>query len=189
MHSAAAATWWTDGHVCLSAPGSECPWLRVLLGHQCSHRQPGWQPLGGAGPYSGRSLRMCPKIEREAVSSCTVGRPLGARLGTGPPLSSGHRLPAHNFPLGWQLPGRATPTLGAEELLSSSDCHPALLLPPGFHPHPVPNHPPFLPDQMQTQVPPRHDQARARRFLHAGGAQAKEEEKVMALEKDGLSRL
>ena len=132
---------------------------------------------------------MCPKIKREAVSSCTVGWPLKARLGTGSLLSSGHRLPAHDFPLGQQLPGRATPTLGAEELLSSRDCHPALPLPPGFHPHPGPNHPPFLLDQMQTQVPSCHDQARASQFLHAGGAQAKKEEEVMALEKDGLSYL
>ena len=101
---------------------------------------------------------MCPKIKQEAVSSCTVGRPLEAHLGTGPPLSNGHRPPAHDFPLGRQLPSRTTPTLGAEELLSSRDCHPALPLPPGFHPHPGPNYPPFLPDQMQPQVPPLHYQ-------------------------------
>lgn len=74
-------------------------------------------------------------------------------------------------------------------LLSSPDCHPALPLPPGFHPHPGPNHPPFLLHQMQTQVPSCHDQARASQFLHAGGAQAKKEEEVMAPEKDGLSHL
>ncbi|KAI4588909.1 hypothetical protein MJG53_003317 [Ovis ammon polii x Ovis aries] len=101
---------------------------------------------------------MCPKIKQEAVSLCTVGRPLEAHLGTGPPLSNGHRPPAHDFPLGRQLPSRTTPTLGAEELLSSRDCHPALPLPPGFHPHPGPNYPPFLPDQMQPQVPPLHYQ-------------------------------
>lgn len=112
---------------------------------------------------------MCPKIKREAVSSCTVGWPLKARLGTGSLLSSGHRLPAHDFPLGQQLPGRATPTLGAEELLSSPDCHPALPLPPGFHPHPGPNYPPFLPDQMQPQVPPLHYQGQSRGFIAGAG--------------------
>ena len=39
------------------------------------------------------------------------------------------------------------------------DCHPVLPLPPGFHPRPGPNHPPCLPDQMQTHGPPRLDQA------------------------------
>ena len=32
------------------------------------------------------------------------------------------------------------------------------LLPPGFHPHHGPNYPPFLPDQLQPQVPPLHYQ-------------------------------
>ena len=164
VSSAAAATWWTDGHVRLSAPGSEyCgPWLSVLA-------QAAQMALGGGGPYRGRPLRMCPKIKQEAVSSCTVGRPLEAHLGTGPPLSNGHRPPAHDFPLGRQLPSRTTPTLGAEELLSSRDCHPALPLPPGFHPHPGPNYPPFLPDQMQPQVPPLHYQGQSRGFLAGAG--------------------
>ena len=100
-------------------------------------------------PYSSRLARMCPKIKQEAVSLCTVGQPLDAHLGTGPPLGNGHRLPAHDFPLGRQLPSRTTLTLGAEELLSSRDCHPALPLPLGFHPHPGSNYPPFLPDEMQ----------------------------------------
>ena len=99
------------GTFVLKAP--ECPWqpVRQSVGHRCSHRRPGQQPLGGGGPYSGGSPRVCPKIKREAVSSCTVGRPLEARLGTEPPLSSDHQLPAHDFPLGRQLPSRATPTL------------------------------------------------------------------------------
>ena len=109
-------------------------------------------------PYSSRLARMCPKIKQEAVSLCTVGQPLDAHLGTGPPLGNGHRLPAHDFPLGRQLPSRTTLTLGAEELLSSRDCHPALPLPLGFHPHPGSNYPPFLPDEMQLQVPPLHYQ-------------------------------
>ncbi|XP_047556673.1 Krueppel-like factor 4 isoform X1 [Lutra lutra] len=120
-------------------------------------------------PYSGGPPRMCPKIKQEAVSSCTVGRPLEAHLGTGPPLSNGHRPPAHDFPLGRQLPNRTTPTLGAEELLSSRDCHPALSLPPGFHPHPGPNYPPFLPDQMQPQVPPLHYQGQSWGFIARAG--------------------
>lgn len=186
MHSAAAATWWTDGHVRLSAPGSEYGSPSVI---SVSKGSPDGSHPVVVAPYSGGPPRMCPKIKQEAVSSCTVGRPLEAHLGTGPPLSNGHRPPAHDFPLGRQLPSRTTPTLGAEELLSSRDCHPALPLPPGFHPHPGPNHPPFLLDQMQTQVPSCHDQARASQFLHAGGAQAKKEEEVMALEKDGLSYL
>nr|XP_025858466.1 Krueppel-like factor 4 [Vulpes vulpes] len=139
----------------LSAPGSEYGGPSVI---SVSKGSPDGSHPVVVAPYSGGPPRMCPKIKQEAVSSCTVGRPLEAHLGTGPPLSNGHRPPAHDFPLGRQLPSRTTPTLGAEELLSSRDCHPALPLPPGFHPHPGPNYPPFLPDQMQPQVPPLHYQ-------------------------------
>ena len=139
----------------LSAPGSEYGSPSVI---SVSKGSPDGSHPVVVAPYSGGPPRMCPKIKQEAVSSCTVGRPLEAHLGTGPPLSNGHRPPAHDFPLGRQLPSRTTPTLGAEELLSSRDCHPALPLPPGFHPHPGPNYPPFLPDQMQPQVPPLHYQ-------------------------------
>ncbi|XP_055973087.1 Krueppel-like factor 4 isoform X1 [Sorex fumeus] len=140
----------------LSAPGSEYASPSVISVGKVG-------PDGGhpvvVAPYSGGPPRMCPKIKQEAVSSCTVGRSLEAHLGAGPTLSNGHRPPpAHDFPLGRPLPSRTTPTLGAEELLSSRDCHPALSLPPGFHPHPGPNYPPFLTDQMQTQVPALHYQ-------------------------------
>ncbi|XP_036288993.1 Krueppel-like factor 4 isoform X1 [Pipistrellus kuhlii] len=137
----------------LSAPGSEygSPSGVISVGKGSPN---GSHPVVVA-PYSGGPPRMCPKIKQEAVSSCTVGH-----LGTGPPLSNGHRPPTghHDFPLGRQLPNRTTPTLGAEELLGSRDCHPALPLPPGFHPHAGPNYPPFLPDQMQPQVPIHHYQ-------------------------------
>ncbi|KAB0403291.1 hypothetical protein E2I00_001040 [Balaenoptera physalus] len=139
----------------LSAPGSEYGSPSVI---SVSKGSPDGSHPVVVAPYSGGPPRMCPKIKQEAVSSCTVGRSLDAHLGTGPPLSNGHRPPAHDFPLGRQLPSRTTPTLGAEELLSSRDCHPALPLPPGFHPHPGPNYPPFLPDQLQPQVPPLHYQ-------------------------------
>ncbi|XP_006771280.2 PREDICTED: LOW QUALITY PROTEIN: Krueppel-like factor 4 [Myotis davidii] len=116
------------------------------------------QPPGGGlmGKFVLKASLSAPGSEYGSPSH--VGRPLEAHLGTGPPLSNGHRPTAHDFPLGRQLPNRTTPTLGAEELLSSRDCHPALPLPPGFHPHPGPNYPPFLPDQMQPQVPPLHYQ-------------------------------
>lgn len=139
----------------LNAPGSEYGSPSVI---SVSKGSPDGSHPVVVAPYSSGPPRMCPKIKQEAVSSCTVGRPLETHLGTGPPLSNGHRPPAHDFPLGRQLPSRTTPTLGAEELLSSRDCHPALLLPPGFHPHPGPNYPPFLPDQMQPQVAPLHYQ-------------------------------
>lgn len=139
----------------LSAPGSEYGSPSVI---SVSKGSPDGSHPVVVAPYSGGPPRMCPKIKQEAVSSCTVGRPLEAHLGTGPPLSNGHRPPAHDFPLGRQLPSRTTPTLGAEELLSSRECHPALPLPPGFHPHHGPNYPPFLPDQLQPQVPPLHYQ-------------------------------
>nr|XP_005893396.2 PREDICTED: Krueppel-like factor 4 [Bos mutus] len=139
----------------LSAPGSEYGSPSVI---SVSKGSPDGSHPVVVAPYSGGPPRMCPKIKQEAVSSCTVGRPLEAHLGTGPPLSNGHPPPKKDFPLGRQLPSRTTPTLGAEELLSSRDCHPALPLPPGFHPHPGPNYPPFLPDQMQPQVPPLHYQ-------------------------------
>ncbi|XP_063117304.1 Krueppel-like factor 4 [Cavia porcellus] len=139
----------------LSAPGSEYGSPSVISvskgSPDCSH------PVVVA-PYNGGPPRMCAKIKQEAVSSCTVGRPLEAHLGAGPPLSNGHRPSAHDFSMGRQLPSRTNPTLGPEELLSNRDCHPALPLPPGFHPHPGPNYPPFLPDQMQPQVPPIHYQ-------------------------------
>lgn len=150
----------------LSAPGSEYGSPSVI---SVSKGSPDGSHPVVVAPYSGGPPRMCPKIKQEAVSSCTVGRPLEAHLGTGPPLSNGHRPPAHDFPLGRQLPSRTTPTLGAEELLSSRDCHPALPLPPGFHPHPGPNYPPFLPDQMQPQVPPLHYQGQSRGFLAGAG--------------------
>uniref|UniRef100_A0A8C4N0I4 KLF transcription factor 4 n=1 Tax=Equus asinus TaxID=9793 RepID=A0A8C4N0I4_EQUAS len=113
----------------LSAPGSEYGSPSVI---SVSKGSPDGSHPVVVAPYSGGPPRMCPKIKQEAVSSCTVGRPLEAHLGTGPPLSNGHRPPAHDFPLGRQLPSRTTPTLGAEELLSNRDCHPALPLPPGF---------------------------------------------------------
>jgi krueppel-like factor 4 len=48
----------------------------------CSH------PVVGVAPYSGGPLSMCPKVKQMAVSSCTVGWPLEAHLGAGPPLSN-----------------------------------------------------------------------------------------------------
>lgn len=151
----------------LSAPGSEYGSPSVI---SVSKGSPNGSHPVVVAPYSGGPPRMCPKIKQEAVSSCTVGRPLEAHLGTGPPLSNGHHRPtAHDFPLGRQLPNRTTPTLGAEELLSSRDCHPALPLPPGFHPHAGPNYPPFLPDQMQPQVPPLHYQGQCWGFLVGAG--------------------
>ncbi|XP_054357890.1 Krueppel-like factor 4 isoform X2 [Pongo pygmaeus] len=132
----------------LSAPGSEYGSPSVISASKGS--PDGSHPVVVA-PYNGGPPRTCPKIKQEAVSSCT-------HLGAGPPLSNGHRPAAHDFPLGRQLPSRTTPTLGLEEVLSSRDCHPALPLPPGFHPHPGPNYPSFLPDQMQPQVPPLHYQ-------------------------------
>lgn len=150
----------------LSAPGGEYGSPSVI---SVSKGSPDGSHPVVVAPYSGGPPRMCPKIKQEAVSSCTVGRPLEAHLGTGPPLSNGHRPPAHDFPLGRQLPSRTTPTLGAEELLSSRDCHPALPLPPGFHPHPGPNYPPFLPDQMQQQVAPLHYQGQSQGFIARAG--------------------
>lgn len=70
------------------------------------------------------------------------GWPLEAPSGTRPPLSQGPQQPAHDLPLGWQLPNRTTPTLGAEELLSSMDCPPALSLPRAFLAHPPGAQPP-----------------------------------------------
>ncbi|MBZ3891418.1 Krueppel-like factor 4 [Sciurus carolinensis] len=107
-------------------------------------------------PCSGGPPRMCPKIKQEAVSSCTVGRPL-AHLDAGPQLSHGHRPSARDFPWGGSSPA-GLPRLGPEERLSRRACHSAQPLPPGFHPHPGPNYPAFLPDQMQPQVPPLHHQ-------------------------------
>lgn len=132
-------------------------------------------------PDSGGPPRMCPKIKQEAVSSCTVGRPLEAHLGTGPPLSNGHRPPAHDFPLGRQLPSRTTPTLGAEEPISNRDCHPALPLPP---PPGLPSPPwaklPTLPATSAAAAGPTAPLPRAHAtwFLHAGGAKVKEGEVV-----------
>ncbi|XP_037351211.1 LOW QUALITY PROTEIN: Krueppel-like factor 4 [Talpa occidentalis] len=139
----------------LSAPGSEYGSPLVI---SVSKGSPDGSHPAVVAPYSRGPPRMCTKIKQEAVSSCTIGWPLEAHLGTGPPLSNGHRPPTHDFPLGRQLPSRTTPTLGAKELLSSRDCHPALPLPRGFHPHPGPNYPSFLPDQMQPQVPMFHYQ-------------------------------
>ncbi|KAM4876917.1 Krueppel-like factor 4 isoform 2-T2 [Thomomys bottae] len=146
----------------LSAPGSEYGGPSVI---SVSKGSPDGSHPVVVAPYSGGPPRMCPKIKQEAVvSSCTVGRPLEAHLGAGPPLSNGHRPGggggggAHDFSLGRQLPSRTTPTLSPEELLANRDCHPALPLPPAFHAHPGPNYPPFLPDQMQSQVPPLHYQ-------------------------------
>ncbi|ELK24566.1 Krueppel-like factor 4 [Myotis davidii] len=141
---------------------------RESLGVPISGTAGASQGSGGGGIRAGEPRRLLtrnradttelPPYGRTASPRTRVGRPLEAHLGTGPPLSNGHRPTAHDFPLGRQLPNRTTPTLGAEELLSSRDCHPALPLPPGFHPHPGPNYPPFLPDQMQPQVPPLHYQ-------------------------------
>ncbi|XP_053428141.1 Krueppel-like factor 4 isoform X1 [Nycticebus coucang] len=150
----------------MSAPGSEYGSPSVI---SVSKSSPDGSHPVVAAPYSGGPPRMCPKIKQEAVPSCTVGRPLEAHLSAGPPLSNGHRPTAHDFPLGRPLPSRTTPTLGPEELLSTRDCHPALPLPPGFHPHPGPNYPPFLPDQMQPQVPPLHYQGQSPEFLAWAG--------------------
>ncbi|MBZ3874219.1 Krueppel-like factor 4 [Sciurus carolinensis] len=139
----------------LSAPSSEYGSPSVISVSKGS--RDGSHPVVVA-PYSCGPPRMCPKIKQEAVSSCRVGRSLEAHLGAGPQFSIEHRPGAHDFPLGRQLPRRTTLTLGPEELLSSGDCHSALPLPAGFHPHPGPNYPPFLPDQMQPQVPPLHYQ-------------------------------
>ncbi|KAM6183516.1 Krueppel-like factor 4 isoform 2-T2 [Erethizon dorsatum] len=150
----------------LSAPGSDYGSPSVI---SVSKGSPDGSHPVVVAPYNGGPPRMCPKIKQEAVSSCTVGRPLEAHLGAGPPLSNGHRPSAHDFSLGRQLPSRTNPTLGPEELLSTRDCHPALPLPPGFHPHPGPNYPPFLPDQMQPQVPPIHYQGQSGGFLARAG--------------------
>lgn len=164
----------------LSAPSSECGSPSVI---SVSKGSPDGSHPVVVAPYSGGPPRMCPKIKQEAVSSCTVGRPLEAHLGTGPPLSNGHRPPAHDFPLGRQLPSRTTPTLGAEELLSSRDCHPALPLPP---PPGLPSPPwaklPTLPATSAAAAGPTAPLPRAHAtwFLHAGGAKAKEGEKVVA---------
>ncbi|XP_007966679.1 Krueppel-like factor 4 isoform X1 [Chlorocebus sabaeus] len=143
----------------LSAPGSEYGSPSVI---SVSKGSPDGSHPVVVAPYNGGPPRTCPKIKQEAVSSCT-------HLGAGPPLSNGHRPAAHDFPLGRQLPSRTTPTLGLEEVLSSRDCHPALPLPPGFHPHPGPNYPSFLPDQMQPQVPPLHYQGQSRGFVARAG--------------------
>lgn len=139
----------------LSAPGGEYGSQSVISVGKGS--PDGSHPVV-VTPYSGGPPRMCPKIKQEAVSSCTVSRSLEAHLGAGPSLSNGHRPSAHDFSLGRQLPSRTTPTLGAEELLSARDCHPALSLPPGFHPHPGPNYSAFLTDQIQNQVTALHYQ-------------------------------
>lgn len=139
----------------LSAPGGEYGSQSVISVGKGS--PDGSHPVV-VTPYSGGPPRMCPKIKQEAVSSCTVSRSLEAHLGAGPSLSNGHRPSAHDFSLGRQLPSRTTPTLGAEELLSARDCHPALSLPPGFHPHAGPNYPAFLTDQIQNQVSALHYQ-------------------------------
>ncbi|OBS70539.1 hypothetical protein A6R68_00921 [Neotoma lepida] len=139
----------------LSTPGSEYSSPSVI---SVSKGSPDGSHPVVVAPYSGGPPRMCPKIKQESVSSCTVGRSLETHLGAGPQLSNGHRPSTHDFPLGRQLPTRTTPTMSPEELLNSRDCHPGLPLPPGFHPHPGPNYPPFLPDQMQTQVSSLHYQ-------------------------------
>uniref|UniRef100_F7DQ62 KLF transcription factor 4 n=1 Tax=Monodelphis domestica TaxID=13616 RepID=F7DQ62_MONDO len=131
--------------------------ISVNKGNLSSCSPDGSHPVVVA-PYS-TGPRMCPKIKQEAVSSCTIGRPMEAHLGSGPPLSNGQRSQPHEFPLGRPLPSRTTPSLTAEELMNSRDCHPSpqgishpLSIPPGFHPGP--NYPPFLPDQLQPQVTP-----------------------------------
>ncbi|XP_078008602.1 Krueppel-like factor 4 isoform X4 [Phascolarctos cinereus] len=131
--------------------------ISVNKGNPSSCSPDGSHPVVVA-PYS-TGPRMCPKIKQEAVSSCTIGRPMEAHLGSGPPLSNGQRAQPHEFPLGRPLPSRTTPSLTAEELMNSRDCHPSpqgishpLPLPPGYHPGP--NYPPFLPEQLQPQVPP-----------------------------------
>lgn len=139
----------------LSTPGSEYTSPSVI---SVSKGSPDGNHPVVVAPYSGGPPRMCPKIKQEAVPSCTVSRSLEAHLSAGPQLSNGHRPNTHDFPLGRQLPARTTPTLSPEELLNSRDCHPGLPLPPGFHTHPGPNYPPFLPDQMQSQVPSLHYQ-------------------------------
>ncbi|XP_074053705.1 Krueppel-like factor 4 isoform X2 [Macrotis lagotis] len=129
--------------------------ISVNKGNPSSCSPDGGHPVVVA-PYS-TGPRMCPKIKQEAVPSCTIGRPMEAHLGNGPPLSNGQRAQPHEF-LGRPLPSRTTPSLTAEELMTSRDCHPSpqgishpLPLPPGYHPGP--NYP-FLPDQLQPQVTP-----------------------------------
>ncbi|XP_028568588.2 Krueppel-like factor 4 isoform X1 [Podarcis muralis] len=88
--------------------------------------------------------RMCQKIKQEAAPSCTIGQSHG----------NTQRAQQHDFPLGRPLPSRTNPPLTPEELMNSRDCHPspqglshpALPLPPGYHPGP--GYPPFLPEQL-----------------------------------------
>ncbi|XP_036598709.1 Krueppel-like factor 4 [Trichosurus vulpecula] len=139
--------------------------IGVNKGNPSSCSPDGSHPVVVA-PYS-TGPRVCPKIKQEAVSSCTIGRPMEAHLGSGPPLSNGQKAQPHEFPLGQPLPSRTTPSLTAEELMNSRDCHPS---PPGIsHPlplplgyHPGPNYPPFLPDQLQPQVPPLQYQGQSK---------------------------
>ncbi|XP_044512949.1 Krueppel-like factor 4 isoform X1 [Gracilinanus agilis] len=142
--------------------------ISVNKGNLSSCSPDGSHPVVVA-PYS-TGPRMCPKIKQEAVSSCTIGRPLEAHLGSGPPLSNGQRSQPHEFPLGRPLPSRTTPSLTAEELMNSRDCHPSpqgishpLSIPPGFHPGP--NYPPFLPDQLQPQVTPLQYQGQSKGYV------------------------
>ncbi|KAL0609284.1 LOW QUALITY PROTEIN: Krueppel-like factor 4 [Plecturocebus cupreus] len=130
VHPPAAATasrWWADGQVC--AEGS--------LSASVSKGSPDCSHLAVVAPYNGEPPHICPKIKQEAVSSCT-------HLGSGLPLSNGHRPAAHDLPLGRQHPSRTTSTLGPEELLSSRDCHPAMQPTPPPPPPPPPTSIPAL---------------------------------------------
>ncbi|XP_067409373.1 Krueppel-like factor 4 isoform X2 [Emydura macquarii macquarii] len=106
---------------------------------ECNHSSVSGK--GGSGPDApyGPLPRGGPKIKQEAAPSCTVA-------------------PPHEFPLGRPLGGRTNPSLAAEEMLNSRDCHPAsqglghLPLPPGYHP--APGYPHFLPEQLPPSALP-----------------------------------
>uniref|UniRef100_A0A8D0E6H1 KLF transcription factor 4 n=1 Tax=Salvator merianae TaxID=96440 RepID=A0A8D0E6H1_SALMN len=114
-------------------------------------------PAAGASPCSDGPVqpsvynhvpRMCQKIKQEAAPSCTIGQSHG----------NTQRAQQHDFPLGRPLPSRTNPPLTPEEMMNSRDCHstpqglshPALPLPPGYHPGP--GYPPFLPEQLQPSA-------------------------------------
>ena len=115
---------------------AERPWLRggPPRGHPCSQRQPGWRLPGRGGALQRRTSAHAPQDHAGGSSVVHLAWPLEASSGTGPLLRHGPGPPAHDCTLGRQLPNRRTLTLGAEELLSSIDCPPALSLPRAFLP-------------------------------------------------------
>lgn len=54
------------------------------------------------------------------------------------PLSNGHRPPAHDFPLGRQLPQQDYPDPGCRGTAEQPGLSSCPAAPPGFHPHPGP---------------------------------------------------